>query len=538
MNKKILYALIFTSLFVMSTISIFAQPVAGASYDFGVPNEAKGMTLQSEVKAYDKDTWGDCIGLNPDDRAAQAYGNYREGYSPDANNVGARSQSEINDWESDEWWFMGDTLLWTKLDESIRNDPEYDRTGDKISDLIYYWDAITFARNTILGLAGNNLTGEIDWKGLYYKPLIQAVWLIVKGGRSAGLTAIGILGAPISTAINNTEGLGVGLVPDPGAWASTYSIADVSSLYSKKYDAVVVDRDVWYWEKTAEFESDPDEEGVETPFIEDPEDLYDAFNYFVAMTEALFAQTLAITEDMDTFLGLTNYSKWVGGQYWHCGGAGIGGTGYNSSWDFINTTLYNQIKALSGVSANYAELLYAINTFYAHDAVYAWWSLVKGGLEVDLVEFFRSKIPDRAEFLLLLLKSGIPAHQDVNNWLENLIDAFHIDEEQYWNVDDEPFQLDVSVDGLVVTAEITWADSVMNYIPGEDLEERKDYDMVFTYSDTGGQSSLEYVKGDEVFFKTEGIAPTIPGFEISILLGAAAISALGLIFVVMKKRRM
>jgi len=555
MNKKILSALIFTSLFVLSTIAVFAQPVAGASFKFGVPKEAKGMKLQSEVKVYDEDTWRDCIGADPDDRAAQATGNYREGYSSDGNVVGARSQSEINDWESDDWWFMGDTLLWTKLDESIRLNPEYDRTGDDVSDLIFYWDAIPFARKTILGFSANYLTGEVsstDPDDGYNKPLIYVVWEIVR--QYQGLLKNS--SAYISTYINLTEGIsghggspftGVGAT-GAGAYKSTYSVADVTALYGKKYDAVVVDRDVWYWEKTAEFESDPDEEGVETPFIVDPEDFYDAHGYFVAMTEALFDQVFAITGNLDNVFGLTNYSQnapastygLATGKYQHDHRTTLGVT--NSSWDFLNSSIYATVahEAIVHLNPTYIQLLQAIQYKFGNDAFFAWYMILKDALEIKLVDFFRSKIPDRAEFLLLLLKSGIPAHQDVGNWLERLVDAFHIDKDQYWNIDEDPFTLDVSVDGLVVTAEIEWADGVLvdDSVPVEDQEERKDYDIVFTYGDTGGQSSIEYVKGDEVFFKTEGIAPTIPGFEISILLGAAAIATLGLIFVVMKKRRM
>jgi len=506
MNKKIIYSLVLTSIFIMSIATVCIQPAAGANWKFGVPKEAIGMKLQSEVKAYDKDLWGDCIGLDTDDRAALAMGTYSKGFSYDGNNVGARSQSEINDWESGDWWFMGDTLLWTKMDESIRNDPYYDRDNDKKSELQTYWDAVEFAEKTVAGFAG-----RADTVGTgYYSPLIAKVY---------AEAAAKFPGTGNFTNIQTVQLL---------ATASTYSKALVSAIFHKTYDAKILERDIWYWEKTAEFD-DADEEDVATPFIENPEDFFDSWVYFVAMTEELFKQIQTIISAYDAFIyELGGYAQMNQ----------VDGDG--SHWDLLNATLYPYFYgAYLSNPTKYAQLWGAI-VGSANDAPYGLYYYTKSSLN-GLVSFFRGKVPDRAEYLLLLLKSGIPAHQDVGKWLEKMVDEFSIDDERLYDTNGDPFYLDVSVDGLVVTAKIEWATGVKidkNLPWNEDENQRQDYKMVFTYGDTGGQSTKEYISGDDIFYKSEGIAPTIPGYEVSILLGAGAIATLGLIFVVIKKRRM
>ena len=101
MKKRILYGLLFISLFVLSTMAVFTQPTVGASWTYGVPDAAKGMTTESEVKVYDKDDWGTHIGYDVDDTVNAWFGGGRTG----ANDVGAKSKSKIDDWEKDDFWF-------------------------------------------------------------------------------------------------------------------------------------------------------------------------------------------------------------------------------------------------------------------------------------------------------------------------------------------------------------------------------------------------------------------------------------------------
>ncbi|MFX0188300.1 MAG: hypothetical protein ACFE8A_11265 [Candidatus Hodarchaeota archaeon] len=516
MNKKLLYGMLFTSIFILSSVALLAKPALGAKWSFGVPNEAKGIETESEVKVYDKSDWGHALGNNPDDRCNQKHGNYREGYSSNADDVGARTKSKILDWEKDDIWLLGDHLLYTKLDESIRQDASYDRTGDGISDLITYWDAITFAHMTVKGLA--NHTDTIGT--LYNKPLIYMVFGIAYQEYLNG--NVTFANFSLMQTVQNL------------AWVSSYNRTTVSALYGKEYKGYILERDLWYWADNGDYESDPDEDEVETPFIEDPDDVVDSYWYFYGMTEVLFAQIQAIVDAYTTFIGSVGWSAGLpGGTHTYNDG---------SDWDALNTTLYTTVYNLYLADpVNYGPLWFAITLpppIGANgDAVYGIYAAIKLGLEVDLIDFFRSKVPDKAEYLITILRAGIPAHQSVDKWLERLVDGFDIPDDVYYGGTDDNFLCDVSVDEMQVTIEIEWADGVM-WNPGAAVpEERDDYEMVFLYSDTGSQSSMTYQNGD-IFYKTESLAPVIPGYEISILLGAAAISAISLIYVVMKKRRM
>jgi hypothetical protein len=542
MNKKIMYSLIFTSVFILSTAVVFFQPVSAAKWSFGVPEQAKGLKLQSEVKAYDKDSWIEHLGDNKDSSVANKHGVYRDGDTQDVDNVGAFSQSEISDWEKDDYWFMGDTLLYAKLDWSIRNNPTYDRNGDGVSDLIYYWDAIPFARNTLLGLSGNPAIAPTS---AYYKPLIYGMWSVVDGTRANGYGAL--VTDSISGAINMTEGLGTGGVPTgTGVWESTLSREEFSATFAKTYKAVVVERDVWYWEKNADFKTKPDEEDSKTPFIESPEDLADSWFNFVGSTNFIFDQVEAIINYLNMFMIQVNFST-ASDPYNIFApnfAADKSTTVPNSAWYFLNATIGGaSTPALAGLKAG-IDATFATNPYSfpnVGDYPFMWYFLMYGGLKTSLLDFFRNKIPDRAEYLIMLLRSGIPAHQPVDSWLEKMVDEFNIDDKYAYGGTDDQFYCDVSVDGMVVTVEIDWVDGITISddltIPAKD-NERAGYEMVFTYSDTGGQSSMVYQDGDDIFFKTESIAPAIPGYEVTIILGAGAISAMGLIYVIMKKRRM
>ena len=74
MNKKVLYGMLFTSIFILSSVALLAKPALGAKWSFGVPDAAKGIETESEVKVYDKSDWGHALGNDPDDRCNQKHG--------------------------------------------------------------------------------------------------------------------------------------------------------------------------------------------------------------------------------------------------------------------------------------------------------------------------------------------------------------------------------------------------------------------------------------------------------------------------------
>jgi hypothetical protein len=300
-----------------------------------------------------------------------------------------------------------------------------------------------------------------------------------------------------------------------------------------------MERDIWYWQKDADFESDPDEEEVKTPFIENPEDLMDAWGYFVTLTEILFDQAELILENAMNFIyPNVNFSTNALPYNAFPIPANVNPATPGTEWSNIHNTIAAN-PAAAQLKAGIDITLAGTPLAPCNDYVFKWFYIVYNALQVKLIDFFREKIPDRAEFLISLFRSGIPAHQDVSKWLTKMVDEFDINEDNYYGKTDK-FILDASVDGLTVTLKIEWAEGtkIDKDMDFSDDNERQDYEMVFVYSDTGAQSSMTYQDGDDIFYKTEGKAPAIPGFELSILLGAAAISAIGLIYVIMKKRRM
>ena len=141
MNKKVLYALIFTSIFILSTVAMVAQPVAGANWKYGVPDEAKGVTTEGEVKVYEKDDWGKHIGYDDDDTANQWFGGGETG----ANDVGAKTKSKIKDWERADIPFLTDHVLYGTIGANVIT-PD----GTRLYD---YWDAFNYVQVTTAGFA-------------------------------------------------------------------------------------------------------------------------------------------------------------------------------------------------------------------------------------------------------------------------------------------------------------------------------------------------------------------------------------------------
>ncbi|MFX1341005.1 MAG: hypothetical protein ACFFDK_20515, partial [Promethearchaeota archaeon] len=153
-----------------------------------------------------------------------------------------------------------------------------------------------------------------------------------------------------------------------------------------------------------------------------------------------------------------------------------------------------------------------------------------------LIQALVDNYPDKKAYLIGILRAGLPGYTPIDKWWEKILDDFDIDEDTIWRTAANDYhQGGVYLDGQTVVIEFEWY-NVLDW-HGDKLEERDDYEERYTYGDTGSQSVVEFTDGDDVFYKIESLSPAIPGYEISIFLAAAAISALGLIYVVMKKRR-
>jgi len=491
MKRKKLYTALFISFFLLSTVAMFAQPAAGATFTFAVPDQAKGMTLYNEVKVYDKDAWGDHLGYDQDNTANAYFAKDGTG----ANDVGAQSKYKVLDWERTDIQYIDHQL--STLQPPSKRAAYYDG-----------YASYSYIEKTVRGMAdptaGSALVGI----------LMQRVEVVrqtpVIGGN---------ITAQISGAINATAYL---------LTLSTLTTAEILTFFGKTYEGYELERDLWWY--TRDFDSSPDEEPHIVPYIENPHDIWDTY----LNLNLLYETQIGIIQTIrDTYASFMNYANWS---------VALGGTqtaGDGSAWDHIN----NYVKAYLGAIPPFAQLLALINApigppfnGFGGDAVYAFYYLndITGlaPIQASLLASMRNK----KEYLAAILRAGLPAHAPVDKWWEKVIDDFNIDEDTVWvNLQGDANQGGVYVDGKTVVIEYEWY-NVQDW-HGIKYEDRDDYEERYTYGDTGGQSMVEFTDGDEVFYKIEALSPAIPGYEITIFLAAAAISALGLIYVVMKKRR-
>jgi hypothetical protein len=444
MKKRIFYGLIFTSLMIISSVAVFTQPSVGANWKFGVPDAAKGMTTESEVKVYDKEAWGEHVGqiIKPDDNVNNWFG----GDQHNANDVGAKSKSKILDWGSEDIYFFGDHLMTSEI-------------GSNPLGLSTYWDGVTLTDDTCEALS--------------------AYYTVIVGGMTAANSGAGNI-----TAASNAEN---------NLFVGTPSHEEAEILWAKTFKGIILERNKWEFD--LDYDDDPDLVADNVPFIEDPHDIWESWLYFNAFVDSIFNKIDELVVDAGTIDFIID------------------------ALPPINHTVINNALAGQGLPT-YDVCLLDIQTQLL---------TIKG--------FFASKIPDKKEYLNLLLRSGLPAHQPVDSWWEKVIDDFNIEDDVYWGTGTYTHQGGIEVDGMVVTVEYEWEEAAQWQDVDGTMVKFDDYEVEYTYSDTGGQSSVEF-KGSDTFYKIESLAPVIPGYEITILLATAAISAIALIYVVMKKRRM
>ncbi|MFX0077022.1 MAG: hypothetical protein ACFE96_16365 [Candidatus Hermodarchaeota archaeon] len=576
MNKRILYALVFTSIFILSTVSLVAQPAAGAHWKLGIPEQAKGMTIESEVKIYDEDTWEEHLGYCADVQVDEKFGG-------DADNVGAKSKSKIIDWEGKDIKFLTDVVLEQDIPLNC------DGTQMELMDtkLTTFWSAIELIDEILEEIAYENTTGLKD-----DPPFLEVdTSLVINASIGAAISCgpISQLAVLTNLLLDADNPFLPGYQPylnmstdeqnahhdSPRSiayWANytrwitevgTLSRGEVEEKWGQKtYKGTEINRDIWDFAKGGNFESSPDEKKQKDPILHDPHDYFDSYNNLVGFISAQGKKIDHIIRMIDSLRVRFNnclyrsmedeYGVTAGNQQWVCWYAANMSVGmalnemYNLSLEENEyyRDLYVQARTINGgdLVATYLDAL--VNE--TGENPLQKYTGYPAGLKYIMPEVYDAVPMQKKEYLAMLFGAGIYAMQPVDKFLEKIINDFDIDGDRVWGDDftmyNDTTRKDnlhiggISIEGRVVTIEYEWAEPI--YDDPNDLEkERKDYKIIYTYGETGGQISIEYV-GSEPFFKIEGIAPLIPGYEITILLASAAISAIALIYVVMKKKRM
>ena len=560
MNKKIIYSILFFTLFLLSTASM-VQPVQG--YERGIPDEAIGVEAQREVDIYDEDEWEKCLGKGTD--PSDIYDSDGNG----ADTVGAREMQIIREIEDDEELDFTEEFLFGP-----------DNEGGQGHLAI---------QQTIAELAGVLPVDQPDPLNAFLYPALP-YFLRLAAVAGGGVTA------QFSQSINNTHDQMV--------------VKDVATISAEagvdEYDGTWLKRDKWFfdkdWEtdekwgkKNADYEWDDDPEGL-GPIFYDPRDRYDMYQSIRNVKNIILTE---IAKQRDNW-----WNTWINNVFngtpalypawWEItpGYGGVDQGGYATYLE-LNTTLATMLKSvfLFDVLAPYMlptdTLLAGYNWYYGfpnslvHDVVLYTLGLVES-IYAILYYNVLDAMPFDDKFAMFsywaaqgLMNVAVPS----DDYVARMVKEFDFDDDVLYRMPwqqygkDVPYlgivepdglimpmqvgrtnrmgldlggetiyvyaYADVSVEGQVVTVEIEYQDGqydpkdIINGDP--DPNELKDFEYVLTYSDIGSCECV-WKRGDTILYQA-GFVEVIPGYELTILLGASAVSILALIYVIMKKRK-
>jgi hypothetical protein len=253
---------------------------------------------------------------------------------------------------------------------------------------------------------------------------------------------------------------------------------------------------------------------------------------------------------------------------WNPWGANVNST------KVINPILVDWKNIDPGFSTDYQSILGSLGT---GDLVYGLFNKIDDAFLSMADSVANLPFDNKLGLMMSYFVGGLPAMAPVDDYIAHHVDDYNIDDDDLYqlpwltyakdgidNCDEESsIQLgsttrygvplksaeaekvfvyaDVSVEGLVVTIEIEYQDGQLDprdVVRGksvDDSDELKDWEMIVTFGETGGPNCV-FKRGDTIFWQA-GSVDQIPGYEITILLGASAISVLALVYVIMKKRK-
>jgi len=489
MKKKLLYGIIILTIFLMSTIST-AQPVQG--YEFGVPKEAKGIETEGQVMVYDEDEWEEHLGEDaskPDDY-----------FGGDADIIGAKSKTKVLGWEKDDRSidFFADFVLEAEVE--VEDTPE-------ITDFNSVFDYIHSGITSLTAFPGDS-------------PVLFGMLLCVNQFNKQ----------PAGTAGNWT----FSNCSDAFVKANTYSITTdyVNQKYPKKLDGIILERD--FWEYTDEkFDEKPDKEEDEVPFLADPYDWYDTYKRLRDVKNELLNK---IEPLVDSMIALN--------------------TSFNqlnpTNWTALNNTVLVLLNLLKIVPPKPGEANPGLENLP--------WMLLEAALKSDGTNFLQNgtsgllaindlvagSIPGKFGFLYNLLLEGLPIYKPTDHFLGKIVDYFDIDDEDIeMGIPglDPSIQVrgGVELEGSAITLKFEYIDDTVD--PADPDEELKDWEVTFTYGDTGSQESVIFKDDDgEEFYRSEGLPmdyfqiPLVRNIAIAAGI-SAAVAILGVIYIIMRKRR-
>ncbi|MFX1399477.1 MAG: hypothetical protein ACFFAS_20825 [Promethearchaeota archaeon] len=459
-------------------------------YRFGLPEYSKGVDSEMEVTEYDEDEWRDHIGY--DSEPDEIFG----GTEYDADIEGAKSKSEILDWErkKDNLPFFADSVLETRIE--VEDIP----TAENL------YDVCDYITTSINNLSDPNSTTPIITGLKEAFDMIDSLLFIFSGKHIEPYT-------PWWWAWQNAT------YANSSVAAYIFDANYVKSAYNKYIDGYLLHRGYWYW-TSKDFKKSPDIPRFDVPFIIDPEDWYKTYEILASFKTDFLGSTLDLIDilfelnsSINRVRDLTpsNYTAIQNILLAGLTAAPPNGLGLPDPPDEWKNQLHWLLidAALNPTGEN-------------------WLQQQSGGAKglYAVTEGLANQIPGKFGFLWQLLIEGLPVLTPVDKYLTDVVEAFDIDglavETGIKGLDPATQIIgDVWVDGNTIILEFEYADS---------NEKRDGWKVEFIYSEHGTQESVVF-SGSEIFYEQESlpssleqrILPVIFGLIIIISFSAIAI---------------
>jgi hypothetical protein len=365
--------------------------------------------------------------------------------------------------------------------------------------------------------------------------------------------------------------------------------ADAIAKWGEEYDGTILEREVWdYLDPAEEFDpNDPDTDDDEVPFLLDPRDWHNAY----MNARGYFTDIYSELESIQQYWG------WQTGWWAALAGGcaqiyAIPSRDNFTAYEAVNTSIYEQLLAITdpvvqgtlmflmNTPSDIGDILTGVPNFglgvgnYTTDWVLGLWAFVDTVIETTIATYQGASL-SKFGYLLSTLEAGQPCcGPDSASFIKRAIKEFNIRKGPYkipWLEYGKDLNLDGSVsaveygakspntgqdlggetiyiyaevdievdDAGTVTIEFEYLDDQIDprddiRLGGDGEDELEDWEwQVYSVSD---QPNI-MKDGDTIFWQSDPIEAPIPGYETPIIIGVSLVSVIGLIYVVMKKRK-
>jgi hypothetical protein len=447
----------------------------------------------------------------------------------------------------------------------------------------------------LASLADNGTAGKYPMGTAYgpYGPLAfianYSVWNATTWGSTGSKTVAGEAQAKLTGAIINLAGLyGTGL----------RSFADMIATWGEDYDGTILEREIWdLLDPAEEFDpNDPDVDDDEVPYLLDPRDWANSYYNMRGYSNELYGALDGIQQYWGAAsgwyvtlaggcLGLSDFTAYkdvnasIFKQVMNLKGnvdVALPGSGGVLTTMALSSFIYSQINISSDVAYALKQAPEGVYTpgIFGQDYVQGLWGFLDAIVETTR-NTFKALLPDKFGFLFQQLEAGQPCCGPSADFIKRAVKEFNIrggpykipfiqygkDLDNNGEVSAVPIntfspntgvdisgetiyiyaEVDVEVDDAgTVTVGIEYKDGQLDpkdVLDGEtvkDSDELDDWEWVFPKA---SDAPTQIKDGDTILWESTPMEGPIPGYETPVILGVALVSVIGLIYVIMRKRK-